>query len=753
MSFANELVTVIGGAIAAISGVIAALVGVLSYRRDRRNAAVGPFSDISSLINETADVLAGAVNNQWQIAENQRRINDPFPLPVRWLNGPDQLFDHWSNIMLQQSPISSRQPDLSGGLESVNEQLDRIPSRRLVVLGRAGAGKTILATRFVLDSLERRSRADPVPVIFGLASWDPESASISEWLISSLIADYPGLGAAAKQGSTLAAGLVNTGRILPVLDGFDEMAESLRPKAITALNLSSFPFVLTSRPAEYEAAVDAADVLTAAAGVIICDLTTADLAEYLPRTTRKSKSANQLAATKWDSVIEHMRRDPDDPHTRIIRTVLSTPLMVGLARAIYSDIRDADPTELLDNGRFASIELLENHLLDAFVPAAYQKPDPQPQSRRGQRYSAEDAQRWLSDLAVHLNRLESRDLAWWQLGDTIPLGWRLAVGGIAGLVAGALFLGVIWRFGIGLGLGFGIGIALNKKGRRPILASLRLRGREGQVAGGAVGGITGGFVGGLSGGFILHLFDRGTGLVIGLLIHQATGPGFATTAAVGIAAGLIMSTGAWSGRQPESATKKFIISTAPEWLEKTLGAFYVCLAGGLIGGVALGLAGGVTLGISCGMIVGVTTGLETYIDLRFIPSPFTLLSIDRRNALRTSALYGLVGLLAITVASWGAIGPLKALALGVGGGLTYAFGVCLAFYAWGNWIVFTRGWLPLTGRMPFWITGFIGDAYRRGVLRQAGAVYQFRHYRLQDRLFEKYSSDRDSASTATSSRS
>jgi hypothetical protein len=29
---------------------------------------------------------------------------------------------------------------------------------------------------------------------------------------------------------------------------------------------------------------------------------------------------------------------------------------------------------------------------------------------------------------------------------------------------------------------------------------------------------------------------------------------------------------------------------------------------------------------------------------------------------------------------------------------------------------------------------FLGDAHRRGVLRQAGAVYQFRHARLQDHL-------------------
>jgi hypothetical protein len=67
---------------------------------------------------------------------------------------------------------------------------------------------------------------------------------------------------------------------------------------------------------------------------------------------------------------------------------------------------------------------------------------------------------------------------------------------------------------------------------------------------------------------------------------------------------------------------------------------------------------------------------------------------------------------------------------GLSGGLSYAF----AFTAWGQWVVLSRVWLPLTGRLPWAMTAFLDDAYRRGVLRQAGAVYQFRHARLQDHL-------------------
>lgn len=38
------------------------------------------------------------------------------------------------------------------------------------------------------------------------------------------------------------------------------------------------------------------------------------------------------------------------------------------------------------------------------------------------------------------------------------------------------------------------------------------------------------------------------------------------------------------------------------------------------------------------------------------------------------------------------------------------------------------------GKTPLGLMRFLADTHRRAVLRQAGAVYQFRHARLQDNL-------------------
>jgi hypothetical protein len=67
----------------------------------------------------------------------------------------------------------------------------------------------------------------------------------------------------------------------------------------------------------------------------------------------------------------------------------------------------------------------------------------------------------------------------------------------------------------------------------------------------------------------------------------------------------------------------------------------------------------------------------------------------------------------------------------------------LSVTAWGQWVILSRIWLPLTGRLPWALLTFLDDAHKRGVLRQAGAVYQFRHARLQDHLIHVSQARRD----------
>ena len=181
----------------------------------------------------------------------------------------------------------------------------------------------------------------------------------------------------------------------------------MRVITLAALNQITLPLVLTSRPDEYRDAVRSTRVLRGAATIELTDLTVADLAEYLPRTAHQAPSD---MATGWEPVLRALAERPDSP----LAAALTTPLMVGLARAIYSDTTDRDPAELLATDQFPTVNSISDHLLTSFVHSAYRR---QPLNRAvglDQRWSVEQATHWLGFLATHLTRRRTTDLAWWE---------------------------------------------------------------------------------------------------------------------------------------------------------------------------------------------------------------------------------------------------------------------------------------------------------------------------------------------------
>ncbi|MFB7741144.1 helix-turn-helix domain-containing protein [Streptomyces sp. NPDC056132] len=669
-----------------------------------------PGSPLHRTLTHVCDQVAQTVAARWQREEEQRQVHDPYPLPVRWRPVAEELTDHWANIRRLPPGSGHRPLDLSGQVDAIVEVYRRIPSGRLVVLGRSGSGKTILAVRFVLDQLKARGLADSVPVIFSIGSWDPTAAAFRDWLASQLTRDHPGLAALGPGGTNLAGALVETGRILPVLDGFDEMADGLRRPALEALNATTLPLLLTSRPAEYAAAVAETDVLTSAAAVELSDLTLDDLAAYLPRTTRKARGQSP-SETAWEPVLSELRERPHGPPGANLAAVLTTPLMVTLARAVYSDTPGSDPATLLDSSRFGTPEDLEDHLLDNFTAAAYRP-------RPGQRLSGgslrtwdpDRARYWLGYLAHHLNRLDTPDLEWWRLGHGLsrgtrtlatalviclaitlvdglagipfdPLAYQLVDGPVAGLLGGLLF-----------GLAYWLMVAARDTAVEPSVVRMRLRGRERGTRGRPLRRLLTGVLCGLVFGFG-YGFVRGT--VNGVLFH----------------------------------------ARLADLLAGSLGD-------GTIYGLIFALAAGPTLGL--------LSLFEAPLDLRSAVNPRGLLRANGRTVatqlLVWAPTFGLfVGLGSTVVIRAAAVvlGPVvwnltAALKLGVISGLGGAFGYVFSLTSWGQWTVFSRIWLPMTGRLPWSVVSFLEDAYQRGVLRQAGAVYQFRHARLQHHLARSY---------------
>jgi hypothetical protein len=159
-------------------------------------------------------------------------------------------------------------------------------------------------------------------------------------------------------------------------------------------------------------------------------------------------------------------------------------------------------------------------------------------------------------------------------------------------------------------------------------------------------------------------------------------------------------------------------------------------------GVARGLAAGFITGLWGGLIAGLVFGLAAVPgDLAGVTSPGAVFARDRQMA----ALYTLAFALSTFAVGLG-IGILYGFGTGWRAwvyvpfflvlGLCMGLGVSLIRTEWPSYIL-TTAWLAFNRQLPWQFMDFLADAHSRGVLRQAGAVYQFRHIELQHRLAER----------------
>ncbi|MGY4998840.1 NACHT domain-containing protein [Streptomyces sp. 900105245] len=440
---------VCGAALAALAAVLkflwwnAAVAGVLI-------SAIGAFLSVAALVadilrgdgdppprsadadrRQAADALAEAVREQWSAEARLRRLQDPVPIEVRWTPADRRLADHPENIR-RVRPLPAARDAEDEGSGGDGGSFAALPGRRLVVLGGPGSGKSVLALRFVLGRLAARQAGGPVPVIFPLAGWDPLRTGLRDWLATRLAADYHPLAAPADGRRTLAQALLDAGLVLPVLDGFDELARPAYGEAVRRVNAeldADLPLVVTSRGEAWATAVAEGDVLTAAEVVELLPLDLAQAGAYLERTARPLPAAEGERVTVWTSVLHELGGRPHSPPA----LALTTPLMVALARAVYGD-RSADPSDLLDPDRFGTVAAVEEHLLGAFAPASYADLGPR---------AASDTVRRLTLLARTLQRRDTGLLAWWELESMLPRALCVYAPGLLSLaVLSALVLPV-----------------------------------------------------------------------------------------------------------------------------------------------------------------------------------------------------------------------------------------------------------------------------------------------------------------------
>ncbi len=149
-----------------------------------------------------------------------------------------------------------------------------------------------------------------------------------------------------------------------------------------------------------------------------------------------------------------------------------------------------------------------------------------------------------------------------------------------------------------------------------------------------------------------------------------------------------------------------------------------------------GMLVGVLVGIAFGLIDGLNIWLDVSTDVTRALSPRSTRRAERIAAFARSITVGLTLAVTTGIAYGFAYGTHTAVVAALVFGFGYALAdrhMGLATSVWGRYFA-AKAWLAVLGRVPWRFMIFLDDAHRRGLLRRASAVYQFRHSRLQEYL-------------------
>lgn len=691
------------GAVTAASAMLPSLATVYlawaSFRADRHDATS------ASSLEQVAGELADAVAAQWRAEAQTRRLHEPYPLPITWSAAPAALVEDWPVLAAMASswPEPRREyrdawaqdpSALAGQWEQMHHVLTRqVPTRRLLVLGEPGAGKSMLLIHLVQQLAHQRGgRQHPVPVLFTLASWNPRNQPLAGWMARCLERDYPALRHGGAHATTWAQALLDHGMILPVLDGLDELPVAQHCFALDAINQFLLPgqgVVLSSRTYDYSQAIEhqGAAKLAGAAGIQLQPVPPAPAATFL---------THALAhPDRWTPVITQLGG------TSPVARALSTPQMLFLARTLYNPRPGQhdhtglpDPAELRHGERFPTAHAVEQHLLRSFIGAAYRPTSPGAELP----FSARQAEIALAFLAGHLERTAaaSPDIAWWQLPEALPR--RLSV--LARWAATALSTAL--RVTLPAGLTAALAYSLLRATQDNTWT---------QTPRALAAGIT-------------------AAITAALACTAAATAKLATRNAPdqrGWLAGLV----------PLRAVRW-------HWDTRAIAMALTC-ATVLATGAALLLTGaiGATLAAPLGVTAVIWGGVGTdSADPSTASTPRALLQNEQATVLRNGLTLATLGAVTTAIlyawrvrtdATYSAALLTGATAGTVVGLFAGLFGRLSELASWS--FATTRHYLAAKHQLPRDLMAFLADAHQqRGVLRQIGGVYQFRHPDLQHTL-------------------
>ncbi|MBD2063392.1 NACHT domain-containing protein [Funiculus sociatus GB2-A5] len=358
---------------------------------------------------------------------------------------------------------------------------------RLLILGAPGSGKTTMLLELAQDLIlaAQQQPEKPIPVIFELSNWKDDKQAIADWMVADLKFRN-------KIPEAITREWLETGKLLPLLDGLDEL-KTRQGKCIARINkflqttsgLSQI--VVCCREEEYKAGEE---ILTLRGAVCLKPLEEKQIQGYLQRLN---------CGHLWHGI----QNDPDG-----LLALAKMPLFLHLIPVAYPNGLESKAK------RFNSPDELEVYqekcrkdLFDAYIKHRLEMP------HDCQGYDPKDSKRWLTWLATSLKKQKQTEFFIEKMQpiflDTTKQ--KLIFGLILGLISGLIF---------GLILGLISGLIDKKIELADDLTITWEKARKGLISGliGLIFGLIGLIFGliGLIFGLIFGLIGLIFGLIFGL---------------------------------------------------------------------------------------------------------------------------------------------------------------------------------------------------------------------------------------------
>jgi hypothetical protein len=339
---------------------------------------------------------------------------------------PDAIDHPWDSVL----ELPDQQPQ-SISTETKLIDLFEQANRSFLILGEPGSGKTTALLELARDLITRCEK-DPefgqaIPVIFNLSSWADRHQPLFQWMIDELAQKY-------QVPKKLGQDWLEEHRILPLLDGLDEVKAEHRSECVGSINTYCYSYglsglVVCSRLKEY---TNLPVRLKLNAAINLQELSIVQVQKYLSA-AGPTLSGLQAAISNDDSLL----------------SLAQSPLILSVMTLAYRNMS----LDELTNNTTSTMEERRRHLFDTYIEKMFKR-----HGSSQQPYSPEQTKQWLAWLAERMVQnkqsiflIEALQPIWLTDRNT-----RRAYLLISRIVLAVSFMIRYWLNGLLVGIGLGL---------------------------------------------------------------------------------------------------------------------------------------------------------------------------------------------------------------------------------------------------------------------------------------------------------